>query len=51
MESGEVRISNTGDDGIQAAFKDDTNRAPEEPFSLSEAGTLIQTKAVLHRRL
>ncbi|MDE6548159.1 MAG: carbohydrate-binding domain-containing protein [Muribaculaceae bacterium] len=38
MESGSVTISNTGDDGIQTAFKDDTERETEDTGSINIEG-------------
>ncbi len=38
MESGSVTISNTGDDGIQTSFKDDTDRDPEDTGLICIAG-------------
>lgn len=38
MESGTVTISGTGDDGIQASFKDDTDREQEDTGTLTVAG-------------
>lgn len=38
MESGNVNISNTGDDGIQTAFKDDTDREDEDTGTISIQG-------------
>ncbi|MDE5997544.1 MAG: carbohydrate-binding domain-containing protein [Muribaculaceae bacterium] len=38
MESGAVTISNTGDDGIQTAFKDDTDRETEDTGTITIDG-------------
>lgn len=38
LESGELTISATGDDGIQASFKDDTDREAEDTGSITIAG-------------
>lgn len=38
MESGTVTINNTGDDGIQTAFKDDTDREAEDTGTITIAG-------------
>lgn len=38
MESGTVTIANTGDDGIQASFKDDIDREPEDTGTLTVNG-------------
>lgn len=38
MESGEVSISGTGDDGIQVSYKDDTDREAEDTGSMTIAG-------------
>ncbi len=38
MESGTVSISNTGDDGIQTSFKDDTDREAEDTGTITVAG-------------
>lgn len=38
MESGSVSISNPGDDGIQASFKDDTDREAEDTGTITIAG-------------
>lgn len=44
MESGTVTISGTGDDGIQASFKDDTDREAEDTGTLTvKGGTLNVT--------
>ncbi|MDE6017350.1 MAG: carbohydrate-binding domain-containing protein [Muribaculaceae bacterium] len=44
MESGNVTIINTGDDAIQTAFKDDTDREPEDTGSIAiQGGTLTAT--------
>lgn len=41
MESGNVSISGTGDDGIQTGFKDDTDREPEDTGSITINGGTI----------
>ncbi|MDE6796250.1 MAG: carbohydrate-binding domain-containing protein [Muribaculaceae bacterium] len=41
MESGVVNIDNTGDDGIQASYKDDTDRDEEDTGTLSIKGGVI----------
>lgn len=38
MESGNVTISGTGDDGIQASYKDDTDREAEDTGNLTVSG-------------
>lgn len=38
MESGSVNISNTGDDGIQTSFKDDTDREAEDTGTITIKG-------------
>lgn len=38
IESGNVSINSTGDDGIQVSFKDDTDREPEDTGSITIAG-------------
>lgn len=44
MESGTVTISNTGDDGIQTSFKDDTDRDAEDTGTINiNGGTLTIT--------
>lgn len=44
MESGDVTISGTGDDGIQASYKDDIDREPEDTGTLTvSGGTLTVT--------
>lgn len=44
MESGTVTIAGTGDDGIQAAYKDDANREEEDTGSITvKGGTLNVT--------
>lgn len=41
MESGELNISGTGDDGIQVSFKDDTDREEEDTGSITVSGGAI----------
>lgn len=44
MESGNLNITNTGDDGLQVAFKDDIDREAEDTGSISiNGGTLTVT--------
>lgn len=38
MESGIVTVAGTGDDGIQASFKDDADREPEDTGTLTVSG-------------
>lgn len=41
LESGELNISGTGDDGVQVSFKDDTDREDEDTGSITiEGGTI-----------
>ena len=45
IESGTLTISNPGEDGIQAAFKDDTNREAEDTGSITiEGGAIVINK-------
>ena len=41
MTSGNLSISNTGDDGVQAAFKDDTDREAEDTGSITISGGTV----------
>lgn len=41
MESGELSISGTGDDGVQVSYKDDTDREAEDTGSLTIKGGTI----------
>ncbi|MDE7096539.1 MAG: carbohydrate-binding domain-containing protein, partial [Muribaculaceae bacterium] len=41
IESGSLNISNTGDDGIQTAFKDDTNREDEDTGTIFIKGGIV----------
>lgn len=43
IESGELNISGTGDDGIQVSFKDDTDREAEDTGSITISGGTINT--------
>ncbi len=42
MESGSLTISGTGDDGVQVAFKDDTDREAEDTGSITVKGGTIE---------
>lgn len=41
MESGTLSISNTGDDGIQSSFKDDTDREAEDTGTITIEGGIL----------